>query len=110
MNSEPKQLWLAALRSGNFPQAQGRLKTTSGYCCLGVLCEISGLGHWTAINGGDHDPDFKLDGTDSWEETMPPDEVQQWAGISHATADKLATMNDDGAPFKEIATYIEQNL
>jgi hypothetical protein len=40
--------WLAALRSGTYSQARGKLKIqkqdgTTGYCCLGVLCEIAGL-------------------------------------------------------------------
>ena len=37
--------WVAALRSGKYKQGKpGQLKDSEGnYCCLGVLCEISGL-------------------------------------------------------------------
>lgn len=47
MNPRIKQLWIDALRSGEYPQARGALKTVSGYCCLGVLCDLAakeGLG------------------------------------------------------------------
>lgn len=42
---EQKEVWTAALRSGNFEQGLGQLKRTllSGnkeYCCLGVLEEV----------------------------------------------------------------------
>ena len=34
------QKWANALRSGKFEQTTGALQDTSGYCCLGVACEI----------------------------------------------------------------------
>jgi hypothetical protein len=40
MDSEVKALWVAALRSGDYKQASGQLKTPQGHCCLGVLCEL----------------------------------------------------------------------
>lgn len=47
--SFPKELgekWIAALRSGQYKQYQGRLynKETCGYCVLGVLGETMGIG------------------------------------------------------------------
>lgn len=41
MNPEVKALWLAALRSGEYQQDVGFLKTEHGFCPLGVLCEIA---------------------------------------------------------------------
>ena len=38
---------VAALRSGEYQQITGRLTDETGYCCLGVACEISGLGEWS---------------------------------------------------------------
>ena len=40
------KLWVDALRSGKYQQARGALKTGDAYCCLGVACDISGLGTW----------------------------------------------------------------
>lgn len=37
MPKEMKEKWLAALRSGEYKQSKGSLKTAKGYCCLGVL-------------------------------------------------------------------------
>ena len=39
------QLWIDALRSGEYKQVRGRLgkgtKKSMGYCCLGVACEVA---------------------------------------------------------------------
>jgi hypothetical protein len=44
VNPEVKEKWVGALRSGEFRQTTGRLRsiTREGprYCCLGVLCEL----------------------------------------------------------------------
>lgn len=36
----PQQRWAEALESGEFAQAAGSLRNSSGYCCLGVACEV----------------------------------------------------------------------
>lgn len=40
MNQDIKKLWVDALRSGKYQQAEGALRISDGYCCLGVLCEV----------------------------------------------------------------------
>lgn len=45
MKQDTKQLWINALRSGNFPQGKNVLayEVPDGityYCCMGVFCEI----------------------------------------------------------------------
>lgn len=41
MNPEIKQLWLDALRSGDYKQGTGQLRDyNDNYCCLGVLCDV----------------------------------------------------------------------
>lgn len=35
------RLWVAALRSGEYPQDVGALRTAKGFCCLGVACEVA---------------------------------------------------------------------
>ena len=34
------RLLVAALRSGDYTQAVGQLRTDEGYCCLGVACDV----------------------------------------------------------------------
>lgn len=45
MKKEVKDKWIKALRSGKYKQTRGRLHNQNGggYCCLGVLCEVTGL-------------------------------------------------------------------
>lgn len=42
MKKEIADIWVKALRSGNYKQTEGHLKAGDGYCCLGVLCEVLG--------------------------------------------------------------------
>jgi len=114
MNPEIKAQWVAALRSGEYEQSHLALrsKDSSGevsYCCLGVLCEISGLGEWE--EGG-----YRLSGgyTNS---SFLPSRVQEWANITSDDpavggegVDCLSYKNDNGATFAEIADLIEQNF
>lgn len=71
----PEQLarieqWALALESGKYPQTRGALRKSRGFCCLGVLCDISGLGEWSKYN------EYCYSGT------FLPLKVQQWAGVS----------------------------
>ena len=45
--------WVKALRSGDYKQARGVLKTRDGFCCLGVLCDISKYKEWGENNAYD---------------------------------------------------------
>jgi hypothetical protein len=40
VNKERVQALVDALRSGEFPQTTGKLRDETGYCCLGVACEV----------------------------------------------------------------------
>ncbi len=48
MNQDMKKKWVEALRSGKYRQSTHKyyLKYDGDYSCLGVLCEISGVGYW----------------------------------------------------------------
>ncbi len=57
MDAELKAKWIAALESGEYAKTTGALNTTEpwtsrgeihpvGFCCLGVLADISGEGGW----------------------------------------------------------------
>ena len=43
MNKELMKNWVDALRNGEYPQTNKRLfdTHTNGFCCLGVLCDIT---------------------------------------------------------------------
>lgn len=46
MDRKLREDWVTALRSGKYQQGQGKLKDGTDYCCLGVLCDVSGFGEW----------------------------------------------------------------
>lgn len=103
MKKEIADKWIQALRSGEYRQAPGHLKDSDGYCCLGVLCEISGL------------DTFSVHNTYLGQTASLPDEVREWGGLhsNNGTIQEhsanLAALNDSGYPFAWIADIIETN-
>ncbi len=121
-----------ALRSGKYTQTRGFLKllapteegtvgegeTIGGMCCLGVACDISGLGKWeTRDNRG---AVFVVNGTDFDSEYLPG-AVQEWVGF-HSRGNfngtiyngsqgmnELSELNDAGWTFTQIADFIEKS-
>lgn len=106
-----KAKWIEALRSGRYAQGKNYLRVKDTYCCLGVLCDITGT-EWKPMDGSD------CYGSKGWtgipnpyecypKEIIPAmqqdvkDESLQWL---------LSRMNDDGKSFNEIADWIEENL
>jgi hypothetical protein len=130
MNAEQKTTWLAALRSGEYTQGQGRLVSLSeggvmAHCCLGVLCDLAdkaGVVQKKTI------AEYSI-WYDDDDGALPPS-VVQWAGMTDAVPNpivkyrgvnlSLAELNDgtrtlDGhnfikLSFAEIADIIEEQL
>jgi len=108
--AEHRQQWLDALRSGNYQQTRGTLKYDDRFCCLGVACDISGLGEWVYTS------DSKTQGytvKDVLLLSVLPKDVMNWLGVSSSTAfdknmiNSLASLNDLGYGFNDIAKVIE---
>lgn len=107
INPEVKAKWVAALRSGNYPQTKGRLRDANGFCCFGVLCDLKDHTAWSAS------------GNYEYQSALPPVSVRQFSGIDalddieveiYGTYKPLARHNDDGRTFAEIADAIEAQL
>ncbi len=108
---EHLQLWVAALRSGKYKQGWTRLHREEEFCCLGVACEISGLGRWMADDDGS-DIIWYL----GYTSVLPP-VVQHWLGVPNELGLQLQTrqahfvglecLNDEGMTFSQIADLIE---
>lgn len=122
MNQEVKEKWLAALRSGEYKQAGGRLRNANNqFCCLGVLCDLyhkeTGLGEWgrDAYSGN-----IGFKGRSRVIATgLPTLDVCEWAGLNQnnpiitGTGDPdetLSKLNDKGWSFSDIAGLIEAQL
>lgn len=116
MNETIKKQWIEALRSGNYTQGTGALHKRSSdgldtFCCLGVLCVLAVDAAAIRAPVGVV-VDRMLYGDDEHGGYLPK-AVREWAGIgsedgSLRNGDNLATHNDNGATFMEIADIIEQ--
>jgi hypothetical protein len=97
--------WLEALRSGDYKQTKRALSDNQGgFCCLGVACDLSGLGKWGVNKRGI---------TYLNNEKFLPDQVMKYYGLRNSMGafsykDCLASENDRGATFTEIADIIEK--
>ncbi len=108
MNPELKSKWVGALRSGEYKQGKTALRSKDDkYCCLGVLCEISGMKRVQDTNAmGDRRWRYYFNG-DSCTTVLPGGFSKEVDNVSS----QLIVMNDDaGKNFNEIADYIEANL
>lgn len=112
MEKALKEKWLKALRSGRYKQTRKALKRQSEngdcrYCCLGVLCDVSGEGKWVELGCREIRYTF-VDGTMAG--ALSP-EFKKRHGIPLKTMNLLIAMNDDnGMSFEEIADWIETNI
>lgn len=114
MNEDIKEAWKKNLRSGKFAQGSGQLRTWDPdekiwkYCCLGVLCEMSGLGAWVEVVVDDEE----RYSTYLSHKHYLPREVAEWAGIDPNNDEdtdvqqRLGTANDEGNTFIMIADQI----
>lgn len=111
MDQELKTKWVEALRSGKYKQATKVLRDSQsgGFCCLGVLLDISDTGKWAHDHFVTDDGCYTLYG-----------ELESYGrcfGLLTSQEATLINMNDGSESkgvrphsFAEIADYIEKNL
>lgn len=103
--------WLDALRSGEYKQSKRSLRDSElgcAYCCLGVLCEVDRC-DWDEVyeeNEGDEILPESLRDKYKFNSCVGLIEKED---NSYKYPD-LASMNDSGKSFMEIADFIENNL
>lgn len=129
MDPEVRAEWVRRLRSGDYRQGTGELRTTTDvdddvrYCCLGVLCEVArdrGIVSYDRTTLGYRSTADPREG--SYGGVLPP-VVRAWAGLrhlGHAAEDPpvggkpLSFWNDglsvDQRDFAWIADAIEEEL
>ena len=104
----PKQAraeWVAALRSGEYKQIRGQLVDDTGFCCLGVACEVYMRYHPLKV---------KVEGFYFYagESMELPSIVMKWLGLrtpagSYGGNTSITFDNDGGKTFDEIANIID---
>lgn len=118
MKKEIADLWVAALRSGEYTQGQHRLETIdadgSRFCCLGVLCQLAIANGVEVIREVELNADLDERASYNGVYAVPDETVIEWAGMktrnpSFDGANNLVDLNDSGKTFEEIADVIEQN-
>ena len=93
LTKKVKNQWLEALRSGEYKQGWGALKSHDRYCCLGVLQVIKGL---------------KVDNCGLL--TNRRADITCVKGLSVDTQGELSTFNDTDKSFDWIADWIDKNI
>lgn len=112
MNAQIKARWIEALRSGNYQQGKGHLRTGDAYCCLGVLCDLhareTGQRWVMVIRARDGMPSYL------GARNHLPAAVMAWADLKSGDptirSKCLSDHNDLPINFDEIATMIDEAL
>jgi hypothetical protein len=75
--------WIEALRSGKYPQGHGALRSSDGYCCLGVLCDVlpSEVGSWSINPNLDIDIDSDFEFLTPINDDDPMVTTSTWSGF-----------------------------
>lgn len=114
MNDEARKLWTAALRSGEYKQGTGQLRSR-GYCCLGVLCDVAFKtgavkGAWKrrVSENWDGRTYHAVCEDESLDDALLPDAIAAWAGVDGNFAEQLASRNDNGEAFTALADLIDK--
>jgi len=115
MKTEIADKWIAALLSGEYKQAKGKLYDGEGYCCLGVLCKVLGGEFIKEDSYVNHIKDI-------WrcehESEILPLSIKEKAGMASLSGEynydrsfdaQLTRDNDDGKTFEEIADIIDKH-
>jgi len=118
MNKNLVKKWIKALRSGKYKQTSGSLHDVNGYCCLGVACKVykdtKGITKSIRSVAG---VICKNKRRDDKSEHIHNKVVAKAFGLNRIsdldylyTQGRLASMNDLGNSFSDIADYIEENI
>lgn len=106
--------WIEALESGDYDQGRYHLRDIEGrYCCLGVACDLSGVGEWKEEGGVLLYQTFMH---------VMPDPVMRYYGfdsrydggdievILEDGETTLSNLNDSGYKFAEIAQILRKHF
>jgi hypothetical protein len=107
MDKALKEKWTTTLEAGTFEQTKSWLRDKDNRCCcLGVLCDISGLGRWTR-----NENRYSYDHGDNSFQGMPTDEMLEAVGLTRDQVENLINFNDcENWDFKRIAKWIKINV
>jgi hypothetical protein len=133
MKDQIRKQWTAALRSGKYLQGRNNLALDGRFCCLGVLCALAVDENITDRSEPPIGSPVRFGGVSAF----LPNEVSRWSGldsfspqVKYSALDpkhpavrnvvalmgeipdvvSLASLNDQGMPFSEIADLIDREF
>ena len=100
-----RRAWLRALRSGDYKQGRDQLRCDGKYCCLGVACDISGIGQWESRYGiGDK---YYVVG-EEYSDCVLTSQLLEWLGMTGQGQNTAINLNDKSHfTFKQIAEHFK---
>ncbi len=101
MTLKDKRDWIEALRNGRRQQSRDGLRDVSGFCCLGVLCDVKDHDGWREANSHYYNHNGQCTFESELLKSLLPGYDQRQA---------LADKNDAGQSFYEISLWIEDNV
>jgi hypothetical protein len=125
MTPELKAEWIETLESGKYPKTKNFMHDECGYCCLGVLVEMTGIG-FNETNPWYKNVDYNSDGryyypksdgryyypkNDKLADTagLTPIGLEHF-GITGWQQNELMRLNDFNDTFDKVIAYIKENL
>lgn len=108
-----KEAWITALRSGEYKQGKGVLRTAEGeYCCLGVLGEILEKTDEATFTRTETGLCYVIrDSMGSGSTTKLPNTLLEKIGLPYEAQEDLVEMNDNqGYSFTQISNWIKEYL
>jgi hypothetical protein len=110
---ERVRAWIAALRSGEYPQGRSYLRVLDGFCCLGVACNQFNDHIWRQSSAAGASWSYFGAITDLPKPVMDAYRLRRPDGLymrDDGSTASLAGDNDAGKSFVEIADLIEREL
>jgi hypothetical protein len=124
LKPEIKTRWRAALESEKYPQCTDKLKSSEGFCCLGVLGDLAvedGVASWNGDilvvkNSSQSERNNFPESLLKWAFEVKPNTHCTVSNFPYFTNSKvrktncLTYANDSGTTFPEISKLIEENF
>lgn len=105
LTKQEKADWLEALRSGEYKQCRGGLHDGEGFCCLGVLYDVTHDGDW------ENPWDERLsEFSPAWYTDGGSVGYYGYGMMPVKLVNALCSQNDAGRSFDQIADWIEANV
>lgn len=111
--TEPIDLWIEALRSGEYKQCRLALRDGEGFCCLGVACEVAIKAGVPLVQAGEDG--YSVPGSGIINRAFLPRAVRAWLGLSSGNGQvssfqSLSVLNDrERRNFTYIADFIDEH-